>query len=129
MTNSKCSAVNTLYFVKTFKSVCLARKVFVKSTKSAITLFLPSAQYEVNSKLWLVFLLCFYCPYPFPFDMAQPGCIRIIFRMRPVENDKDLDIFIKSACRPETVALVALDLIECLTNRNAAPFEFNMHQR
>ena len=61
-------------------------------------------------------------------DMAQPGCIRIIFRMRPVGNDKDLDIFIKSACRPETVALVALDLIECLTNRNAASFELHMDQ-
>ena len=39
--------------------VYLAKNVFVKSIKSAMTLFLPSAQYDVNSKLLLVFLLAF----------------------------------------------------------------------
>ena len=38
-------------------SVCLAKNVFVKSTRSAMTLLFPSAQKEVNSKLLLVFLV------------------------------------------------------------------------
>ena len=40
-------------------SVCLAKNVFVKSTRSAMTLLFPSAQKEVNSKLLLVFLVLF----------------------------------------------------------------------
>lgn len=37
--------------------VCLAKKVLVKSTRSAIALLFASAQKLVNSKLLLVFLL------------------------------------------------------------------------
>ena len=55
MTIRISSAVNTQYFVSTFRMVCLARNVLVKSIRSAITLLLPSAQKEVNSKLLLVF--------------------------------------------------------------------------
>jgi hypothetical protein len=51
--------VNTQYFVNIFKIVCFAKNVLVKSTKSDITLLLASAQYDVNSKLLLVFLLLF----------------------------------------------------------------------
>ena len=45
------------YFVRIFKIVCLAKKVLVKSTRSAITLLLPSAQKEVNSKELEVFFV------------------------------------------------------------------------
>lgn len=40
-----------------FSSACLAINVLVKSVRSAMVLLFPSAQYEVNSKLLLVFLL------------------------------------------------------------------------
>ena len=39
--------------------VCREKKVLVKSTRLAMTLLLPSAQKEVNSKLLPVFLLLF----------------------------------------------------------------------
>ena len=48
--------MKTQYLVSTFNKVCLAKKVLVKSIKSAMTRLLPSAQKEVNSKLLLVFL-------------------------------------------------------------------------
>ena len=57
MTNSMFSAVKTQYRVNRFSSVCLEKKVFVKSIKSGMMRFCASAQKEVNSKLWLVFPL------------------------------------------------------------------------
>lgn len=49
------SEVKMQYFVRILSSVCFAKNVFVKSTRSGMTLFLESAQHEVNSKLLLVF--------------------------------------------------------------------------
>ena len=43
------------YRVSTFKRVCLAKNVRVKSIKSGRTRLLASAQKDVNSKLLLVF--------------------------------------------------------------------------
>ena len=57
MTISIFSEVKIQYRVSTFRRVCLAKKVRVKSIRSGITLLLASAQKEVNSKLLLVF--CF----------------------------------------------------------------------
>lgn len=45
--------MNTQYFVRIFRIVCLAKNVRVKSTRSGIVLFLESAQNEVNSNEFL----------------------------------------------------------------------------
>ena len=63
------------------------------------------------------------------FDVAAAGGVGIIFRVRAVGNDKDLHILIKTAGRPKTVALVALDLVERLADGDAAPLELDMYQR
>ena len=51
ITSRSFSAVKTQNLVRTLRRVCFAKKVLVKSTRSVITLFFSSAQYEVNSKL------------------------------------------------------------------------------
>ena len=61
--------------------------------------------------------------------MAAAGGVGIIFRVRAVGNHKNLDIFKKTACCPEAVALIALDLVECLADGNAAALELDMYQR
>ena len=63
------------------------------------------------------------------FDVAVAGGVGIILRVGAVGDDKDLDIFKQAACRPEAVALVALDLVERLADGHAAPLELDMYQR
>ena len=63
------------------------------------------------------------------FDVAAAGGVGIIFRVRAVGDDENLDVFKKAACCPEAVALVALDLVERLADGHAAAFQLDMYQR
>lgn len=63
------------------------------------------------------------------FDVAAAGGIGIILRVGAVGDDENLDVFKKAACRPEAVALVALDLVERLADGHAAPLQLDMYQR
>ena len=63
------------------------------------------------------------------FDVAAAGGVGIILRVGAVGDDENLDVFKKAACCPESVALVALDLVERLADGHAAPLEFDMYQR
>ena len=63
------------------------------------------------------------------FDVVAAGGVGIILRVCAVGDDENLDVFKKAACCPESVALVALDLVERLADGHAAPLEFDMYQR
>lgn len=63
------------------------------------------------------------------FDVAAAGGVGIILRVGAVGDDENLDIFKQAAGCPEAVALVALDLVERLTDGHAAPLELDMYQR
>ena len=63
------------------------------------------------------------------FDVAAAGGVGIILRVGAVGDDENLDILKKAACRPEAVALVALDLVERLADGHAAPLQLDMYQR
>ena len=63
------------------------------------------------------------------FDVAAAGGVGIILRVGAVGDDENLDVFKKTACCPEAVALVALDLVERLADGHAAPLELDMYQR
>ena len=63
------------------------------------------------------------------FDVAAAGGVGIILRVGAVGDHKNLDVFKKAACCPETVALVALDLVERLADGHAAPLQLDMYQR
>ena len=49
--------------------------------------------------------------------------------MRPVADDENLNIFVEAGCCPETISLVAIDLVECFTNSHSATFQFRMDHR
>ena len=53
--------------------------------------------------------------------------VGIILCVCTIGNDKNLNIFIQSASRPERIPLVAVDLIECFTDSNSSAFQLNMH--
>ena len=57
------------------------------------------------------------------------GAVRIILCICTIGNDKNLNIFIQSASRPERIPLVAVDLIECFTDSNSSAFQLNMYKR
>ena len=63
------------------------------------------------------------------FDVAAAGGVGIILRVGAVGDDENLDVFKKAACCPESVALVALDLVERLADGHAAPLQLDMYQR
>ena len=92
-----------------------------------MTLLLPSAQ---GSKLKAVarFLGLLLGRFAHLFDVAVASGIGIILCVRTVGDDENLYILVQSACRPETVSLIALDLIEGFTDGNAAPLQFHVHQ-
>ena len=62
-------------------------------------------------------------------DMARTRCIGIILRIRPIRDHKNLDILVQSRARPETVPLIATNLVERLTDLHAAPLQLQMHER
>ena len=61
-------------------------------------------------------------------DGVKACAVGIIFGVGAIGNDEYLHIFKEAAARPEGVPLVALDLVEGLTNGDAAAFEFHMDQ-
>lgn len=63
------------------------------------------------------------------FDVAAAGGVGIILRVGAVGDDENLDVFKKAAGCPETVALVALDLVERLADGHAAPLQLDMYHR
>ena len=62
------------------------------------------------------------------FDMACSGGVGIILCGCAVGDHENLYILIQSAARPKTVALIAVDLVERLFDRDAAPFQFHMDE-
>ena len=61
--------------------------------------------------------------------MTLAGRVAIILGICAVRDDEQLYILEQSAARPETLALVAVDLIESLLDIDAAALQFDMHQR
>ena len=62
-------------------------------------------------------------------DMALARGIAVILGVGSVRYDEYLDILKQSAAGPETLPLVAVDLVESLLDVNAAAFQFDVHQR
>ena len=60
---------------------------------------------------------------------AYAGRVGIILGMRTVGDDEYLNVLLEAATCPETIPLIAVDLIERFFERNAAALEFNMNQR
>ena len=55
--------------------------------------------------------------------------IAVVFSVSAVRNNKDLDIFKQATIRPETIPLIAVDLVEGLTNINTTTFQLDMNHR
>ena len=78
-------------------------------------------------KLKTVTCLCLACSPLLMFLFRIPsGAVGIIFCVRTIGNDKNLNILIQSASSPERIPLITIDLIESLTNRNTSAFQFDM---
>ena len=60
--------------------------------------------------------------------MVFARSIAVIFGMRSVGNGEDLHILEESACRPETVALIAVDLVERFPDLHTPALEFEMYK-
>ena len=58
---------------------------------------------------------------------VPPGTVRIIFRIRSVGDNKNLDVFIQPTTQPERLPLVAFNLIESLPDGHAPAFQFYMY--
>ena len=74
----------------------------------------------------------FACLAPRRIHLADVACTRrigIVLRIRPVRNHKNLDILVQPCARPETVPLIAANLVERLTDLHAAPLQLQMHER
>ncbi len=83
-----------------------------------------------TSKLKTITGLCLACSPLLMFFFCIPsGAVGIIFCVRTVGYDKNLNIFIQSASRPERIPLITIDLVKCLTNGNSSAFQFNMYKR
>ena len=61
--------------------------------------------------------------------MPQAGRVGVIFCVRSVGDNKNLHIVEQAAARPKAVALVAVDLIECLADSYPATLQLHMNQR
>ena len=55
--------------------------------------------------------------------------VGIIFRVRSVRYNENLNVFEKPAVRPKTIALIAVDLIKRFPYIHAAAFQFDMYER
>ena len=81
-------------------------------------------------KLKTVTGLCLTCsPFLMFFFRIPSGTVGIILCVCTIGNNKNLNIFIQSASSPERIPLVAVNLIESLTNGYTSAFQFNMHKR
>ena len=63
------------------------------------------------------------------FDTADPGRIAVILGVRPVADDEYLNIFVEAGRSPETIPLIAIDLVECFANSHAPAFQFRVDHR
>ena len=104
--------------------MCLAKNVLVKSIRNDLVVGVRPERGELKAVAGLFALVP---PLAHLLDVAAAGGIGIILRVRAVGNDKDLHILIKTAGRPKTVALVALDLVERLADGDTAALEFDMY--
>ena len=57
------------------------------------------------------------------------GAVGIILCVCTIGNNKNLNIFIQSASRPERIPLVAVNLVECFTDGYTSAFQLNMYKR
>ena len=62
-------------------------------------------------------------------NSVPTGSVRIIFCVRAVGDNKNLDILKQTTSGEEAVALIAVDLIERLAYGNAAALELDMYHR
>ena len=67
---------------------------------------------------FLMFLFC-----------IPSGTVGIILCVRTIGNNKNLNVFIQSASCPERIPLVAVNLVERLTDGYTSTFQLNMHKR
>ncbi len=58
--------------------------------------------------------------------MRAASGVRVVLGKRPVADHKQLNVLKEPRSSPETVALVAVDLVERLPDVNAAPFQFDV---
>ena len=63
------------------------------------------------------------------FFRIPSGTVGIIFRIRSIGNNKNLNILIQSASCPERIPLIAVDLVECLADGYSSTFQLNMYKR
>ena len=61
--------------------------------------------------------------------MVEAGGIRVILCVSSVGYDENLHIFIQSAACPETISLIAVNLVERLFELDTSPLQFYMHKR
>ena len=61
-------------------------------------------------------------------DGIEASAIGIIFGVGAIGNNEDLHVFKEATARPEGVPLVALDLVEGLTNGDTPALELHMDQ-
>ena len=61
--------------------------------------------------------------------MAFTNCVTVVLGQCTVTDHKELYILEQTATCPETVALVTIDLIECLAHVDATPLELHVHHR
>lgn len=54
--------------------------------------------------------------------------IGVVLRVRAIGDDEDLHVFIKSGGGPETVTLIALDLIKSFTDSDATSLELDVDE-
>ena len=108
--------------------MCLAKKVLVNPTRSAIGLLVASAHQLVNSKLLDV---CFFARLAAAHlaDVGVAGGVAVVLRLRAVADDEQLHVAEQAGVGPEAVALVAVDLVERLADRHAPTLQLHVHQR
>ena len=62
-------------------------------------------------------------------NVVKPGSVGVILGIGAVGHHKNLHILKQARSRPETVPLVAVDLVERLPDGHTPPLEFNMYHR
>ena len=81
-------------------------------------------------KLKTVTGLCLTCsPFLMFFFRISSGTVGIILCVRTIGNNKNLNVLIQSASRPERIPLVAVNLVECFTYGYTSAFQLNMYKR
>ena len=61
-------------------------------------------------------------------DMGKAGGVAVVFRLGAVGDDKDLHVLEEAGAAPERLALVAVDLVEGLTDGHAPPLQLHVDE-